>query len=212
MLICAASPALADSAYYRVTFEGTWTAKTSPMDYPSAAHFSPLIGATHSVEFALMRDGGLASPGIKAVAEMGKHSPLDQELRAAMDDGKVGTVFTGSPIKKLPGKTSISFNIDDAHPQVSFVTMIAPSPDWFAGVFGVSLMEKGKWVTKKQLVAYGWDAGTDSGKTFLAPDEATNPPESVRLLAAPQFWSKGRLVPVGVVTFVKTKLKKSAQR
>ena len=36
-------------AVYRVTFEADWSSQTHPVDFPSSAHFSPLVGMTHRV-------------------------------------------------------------------------------------------------------------------------------------------------------------------
>lgn len=210
-LLGGAQSAAADGARYKVTFEGTWTAKSHPLDYPKAAHFSALIGATHTAGYAIFQDGGLATPGLKRLAEMGQHSPLDREIGEAMKDGKVGALITGTPIKPPPGNVSVTFDIDDAHPLVSIVAMIAPSPDWFAGVAAMKLREGDGWVARKTYTVYGWDAGTDSGTTFLAPDQETTPRQSVRLLASPQFWSDGRLVPVGTFTFTRLSNRQAAR-
>ena len=42
-----------------------------PLDFPSSAHFSPLIGATHTAEVGFWREGGAASDGIIDMAERG---------------------------------------------------------------------------------------------------------------------------------------------
>jgi len=58
-------------ASYTVTFTSTWSASTHPVDFPTSAHFSGLIGATHSNRVVFWRTGELASPGIQAMAELG---------------------------------------------------------------------------------------------------------------------------------------------
>ena len=41
--------------------------------------------------------------------------------------------------------------------------MLAPRPDWFVGVDGVSLRENGSWLDSKVVELVVFDAGTDSG-------------------------------------------------
>src|SRR5262245_24271082 len=77
-------PTPAATARYSVSFEATWSAPTHPTDFPANAHFSPLIGATHSARVGFWQPGGPASPGIQAMAERGRTSPLDAEMDAAI--------------------------------------------------------------------------------------------------------------------------------
>ena len=41
------------TAQYRVTFDATWSSTSHPTDFPSSAHFSRLVDATHRVDTAL---------------------------------------------------------------------------------------------------------------------------------------------------------------
>ena len=79
--------------------------------------------------------------------------------------------------------------------------MIAPSPDWFTGVANVRLLGDGGWIAEKSVAIEAWDAGTDSGATFKAPDTDTRPRETVRLADSAHFVVNGKAVPVGTVTF-----------
>lgn len=46
--------------------------------------------------------------------------------------------------------------------------MIDPSPDWFVGVSRLELcLDNGSWVESKVLDLFPWDAGTDSGPTYI---------------------------------------------
>lgn len=99
LVALAATPAFAgSSASYSVSFDATRSLSTHPLEYPSNAHFSGLIGATHNGEYALFALGGTATPGLERLAEMGAHNPLDEEIRAAIAAGKAGALFEGSPI------------------------------------------------------------------------------------------------------------------
>lgn len=199
-LVCAAANA-AEQATYRVTVEGAWTAESHPHEYPSDAHFSWMTGATHDEGYRLFEAGGIATPGLEALAEDGELSPYDAEIQAAIDQGTAGRLYQARPVDPMPGTTEFEIVVDERHPLVSLVTMIAPSPDWFTGVAAVRLLADGAWVAEKTLALEAWDAGTDSGVTFKAPDADTAPRGAVQLLDSAHFTLNGKPVPVGTVTF-----------
>ncbi len=198
----------ADTAKYQIEFNATWTSDSHPLDYPSNAHFSGLIGATHGKSYTLFKDGGKATAGLEMLSEKGAHSPLDSEIKAAVASGKAGALFESGPLFSFPGKISATFTIDAEHPYVSAVAMVAPSPDWFTGVSKVSLRKDGNWVERATYTLFAWDAGTDSGTTYQSPDADTMPRQSIRMNAAPQFKGEDGLKPVGTVTF--TRIKRTA--
>jgi hypothetical protein len=134
------------------------------------------------------------------LAEGGRHSPLDQEIMAAIKAGTAGALIETGPIKPVPGKVEAVFEVGDKYPTASIVAMIAPSPDWFTGV-SVNLMENGHWVDKKTVTAFAWDAGTDIGTTYKAPDADSK--LRVSMNGAPHFQKDGQAVPVGTFTFVR---------
>lgn len=188
------------SAKYSVTFQGSWSQETHPLEFPANAHFSGLIGATHNSHYTIFSEGGRATEGLERLAEAGRHNPLDAEIKGAMEAGTVGALIESGPVKPVPGQVEASFNIDDTHPMVSLVAMIAPSPDWFTGV-SVNLRENGQWLAEKTVTVYAWDAGTDIGSTYQAPD--ANSREKVIINTAPHFQTAGKLMPVGTFTFVR---------
>ena len=64
-------------------------------------------------------------------------------------------------------------------PFLTLVSMIAPSPDWFVGVDGISLREAECWAPRIEMELVGYDAGTDSGATFTAPNADVTPHEPI---------------------------------
>ncbi len=78
---------------------------------------------------------------------------------------------------------------------------IAPSPDWFVGTHGESLLVDGQWVDELVVQLLPYDSGTDSGATFMSPDSNTNPAEPIALLTIAPL-DKG--VPLGTFTFTRT--------
>ncbi len=176
-----ASSAQTPTARYEVEFEGNWSAVTHPTDYPTGGHFSPLVGALHNAGVDFWESGALASPGIKAMAEMGMTTPLDVEIDAAIAAGTAGQPVFGPGVDGTATEV-VNFTATTAHPQLTLVTMVAPSPDWFVGVGGVDLIQNGDWVNELVIDLFAWDAGTDSGASFLSPDEVTVPPDPISLL------------------------------
>jgi uncharacterized repeat protein (TIGR01451 family) len=193
-------------ATYLVTFENTWTATTHPTNYPTSnAHWSPLVGGAHNGDVSFWEPGGIASQGIENMAETGSTGTLVSEIT---NSGEALNTVVGSRLPPSgqdpvdPGETTtIDLTVNKDYPLVTLVTMIAPSPDWFAGVHGESLLDRnGKWVASKVVTLYPYDAGTDSGTTYTSPNNDTNPQEPISSLqGVPPFSS----APVATLTFTR---------
>lgn len=200
----AAGPVLADhatdTATYEVLFQSTWSASTHPQSFPPQPHFSPITGGVHNGEVSFWQEGGIASPGIERMAERGQVTPLDDEVQTAIDAGHAREIIEGRGIPVSPGSRTTTFTVSRQHSLATVVSMLAPSPDWFVGVSGLELFEGGDWVEQKVETLYVWDAGTDSGGTYLAGDRDTQPREPIRPLLSGPF-SHG--APVGTFTFTR---------
>lgn len=196
-----AAPTPAATARYRVTFDASWSAATHPTDIPGNPHFSPLVGGTHGPAVAFWREGGGASEGIRLMAERGRTSPLDLEVGAAVSAGTAQHVLTGGDVPTSPGSVSLDFEVGRDFPLVTLVTMVAPSPDWFVGVSGLSLIEDGAWVAEKRVILHPYDAGTDSGVTFTSADVATQPREPIRRIDMGPLLEAAAVPHLGIFTF-----------
>jgi spondin N len=197
----APAPTPAPTARYSVTFEATWDVSTHPGDFPPNAHFSGLIGGTHTAAVSFWQPGSLASEGIRLMAERGRQSPLDLEVDAAARAGTAQNLLRGGDVPSSPGSVALEFDISTAFPLVTLVSMVAPSPDWFVGVSGLSLLENGAWVQQKSVDLVPWDAGTDSGATYRAADRATAPPAGIQPLAGAPVERSGSVAPMGRFVF-----------
>ncbi|MDX1531563.1 MAG: spondin domain-containing protein [Rhodothermales bacterium] len=200
-LLFASAAQAQDAATYRVTFESTWSAETHPDDFPPDPHFSGLVGGTHNATARLWEPGALASPGIERMAETGSKTLLMDEVAALIGAGQAGAVLSGGGIPLSPGTVSLTFEVTEAFAHVSLVSMLAPSPDWFVGVAALHLREGGAWVSEEVVPLHVYDAGTDSGTTYTAPDADTDPPEPIALIEGPPFLVDGVVPPVGQFTF-----------
>jgi hypothetical protein len=191
------------TAVYRLTFDATWSADTHPTDFPPNAHFSGLIGASHKAGVRLWEEGGLSSPGIKNMAERGLKEPLGTEVDTLIAHGGACCKLSGGGINPSPGTVQLEFTMDRDYPSVSVVSMIAPSPDWFVGVSDVLLFENGRWADEKAIELLPYDAGTDSGVTFLSPDLATEPPVPIQEITGDPLVVGDVVPPLGTFTFTR---------
>jgi hypothetical protein len=195
------SPSPAAVARYRVTFEATWDASTHPTDFPPNPHFSGLVGGTHRASVSFWQPGGLATEGIRLMAERGRQSPLDLEVDAAIRAGHAQNLLVGGDVPSSPGSQSLDFDVTPGFPLVTLVTMVAPSPDWFVGVSGLSLLEGGDWVAERTVELFPYDAGTDSGVSYRSADRVTAPPIAIHRLAGAPVDVAGSVASMGRFVF-----------
>ena len=167
----------AQSAIYRVTFEGKFTASAlaSGVSVPSGEHFTTLIGAVHNGSATFWSSGGTASAGVEAVAELGTTGTFQSEINAAMPDALA--VIEQSIASGGTATATVDITLTTDHPLVTLLTMIAPSPDWFAGVSGLSLRNAADdgWQPSLSVDLFPYDAGTEEGTEFSLNNAATSP-------------------------------------
>jgi hypothetical protein len=188
-------------AQYRLTFKTTWSNITHPTDFPENPHFSGLIGATHKQGVRLWVEGELATPGIETVAEDGLKGPLDTEIEALITSGGACANISGGGVSPSPGMRILDFTISPDCTYVSVVSMIAPSPDWFVGVSGISLSEYGEWIDEVVVELPPLDAGTDLGPTYTSPNEPAESPVAIHRIDYEPLLVNGVVPPMGTFTF-----------
>jgi hypothetical protein len=186
-------------AEYTVVLKSTWTPKTHPFEYPKGAHFSGLIGASHNASYSIFALGRRPTPGLERLSEEGKHSPLDDEINAAIAAGRAGMLFETGGLKNFRDSLVTTVRVDPAHPLVSLVAMVAPSPDWFTGAADVNLIENGAWAKSRTLRLIAYDAGGDDGRTYKAADRDAKPKKPTSRAMTRHFVTKGVVVPVATL-------------
>ena len=195
---------IASTAVYQVTFTSTWSEQTHPYKYPSGvSHFSGLVGATHNATASLWQMGEVATSGIENMAETGGKSGLINEINASIDTGHAKNLVSGGGISSSPGEVSLTFEISQQHPLVTLVSMIAPSPDWFVGVSGMSLIENGQWVESLEVPLFAYDAGTDSGTSYTSPNSDTQPKADIQRIEVLPFLVENEIPRIGTFTFTR---------
>ena len=195
----ASDPAAAGvEATYSVTFTGAWTAGATPGGVPDGAHFSPLIGGVHNATATFLEAGGTATPGVESMAERGRTATLTKEVEAA------GSNALSVPRKESGSGATESSTFDSVtltahHPRITLLSMIAPSPDWFVGVSGLSLLDaEGAWVEALTVNLFPWDAGTEEGDDFSFDNAATTPQGTITSLRGTGKFSDA---PMATLTF-----------
>ena len=169
-----------NAATYTLTFTGVWNSSHVENNVlPQSAHFTSLIGATHQSGQPLWSPGSLASKGIENVAEQGDNLELRNEINTAIAAGSARDRVTANGIFRFPSSSSTTLEIFDSHSSVSFISMVAPTPDWFVGVSDVSLKKNGSWINKLSLDLRPWDAGTEEGSSFSLANPPTIPQQGI---------------------------------
>ena len=196
------APAVFSRAEYTVKFTGAWTLAVTPDGLPSDAHFSRLVGGVHNGDVVFLTDTGPASPGVESMAEQGNTTLLKAEIKAAGDDRL--SVLEGTKVTIGPTAsesfTEVALTTD--HPRVTLVTMIAPTPDWFVGVSGLSMLDSlGGWRAARTVYLHPFDAGTEDGAGFSLSNAATDPPVYIASLVGKGKFSAE---PIATLTFTRT--------
>ncbi len=191
-------------AAYQLTITGTW--KSPELAVPSSAHFTPVVGMVHNSSGFMFRAGVLATRGVEAEAEDGNAFPLLAEIDSMIAARQAIASFILF-FPQINGQTQTSFYANSNFSRCSFMSMLAPTPDWFTGLSDVDLHAGGNWVKDTTINVYTWDAGTEEGDVFNQTNMATVPQEKVGLLtvAKGSVLANGNatLAPVARVRFVK---------
>jgi hypothetical protein len=152
---------------YRIKFVTMWgTPGTEniigysmpPLEGP---HTGNMFLIQHDPNFNLFRVGDYASAGIAESSMFGTNNGLIKEAN--------GYKYYTKDVLQTPGERSFTITYDPQNPLFSFVTMIAPSSNWFTGVSSINMtgLNQSLTVGKSTGIAlYAFDAGVDHGDQF----------------------------------------------
>ncbi|CAF0865986.1 unnamed protein product [Rotaria sordida] len=168
-----------DEAKFQFTFQGLWSKQTHPKDWPpeNLLHWSDIIGAVHSEEYSLWNYGGIASDGLKQVAEWGAIGTMQKEIKNHTKFGVIRNlmIVPGLWTVNISKSTAGAFTTSRNHHFLSFVTMLGPSPDWITGVSGLDLcLPNCTWLDNYEELLHPIDAGTDMGVRYDGPKRPEN--------------------------------------
>ncbi len=108
------------------------------------------------------------------MAEVGGTSALKSEINASPH--ALAVIEKSLPSGGTPTAT-VDITLTTDHPLVTLTSMVAPSPDWFVGVSGLSLRNAADdgWQPSLTVDLFPYDAGTEDGTEFSLNNAATSP-------------------------------------
>jgi len=183
--------AFSETAVYQVTVRNFWGPDDFPQDFPDGAHLSLFGGAIHNASVSFWQIGEPPSRGIEDMAEAGLIDILlSDDVSPAIAQGTASSFvevrrFTESSIDGEPGTLEFEASLTRSHPLITMTSMLGPSPDWFVGVHGQTLLSAdGSFVDRLVIDLPAYDAGTDDGTQFASADIDANPPQSIQLVTS----------------------------
>ena len=186
-----ALPAASQTITYEVKFEGNWTLASTPGGVVGGAHFTTLIGGVHGSGVTFWEAGGQASAGVELVAELGYTPTFRGEVEAS---SHTLSVIQESVLGGGTGTATFNIDVTRTHPLVTLLSMIGPSPDWFVGVSGESLLDgSGQWRQSHVVDLFPYDAGTEDGTEFSLSNDDTNPQGVITRIAGTGKFSNVRM-------------------
>lgn len=181
-----------EMAVYRIEYEALISSNPlfqalGAAPYPEGVGVAPHIAFfAHPMGENLWELGGMASAGLKVLAETGASEMLLGEAVAA------GYEIYGSEEAQISALLTSDDPIIEVHhdePCFSFAQMIAPSTDWFIGFSTVCAVdENGEWLEEVAFESYAFDAGTAMGEDFMfKAEEGADTMEAITYLEVAPF-------------------------
>ena len=179
------------TATYTVTFTGNWNRDSTPGGVVGSAHFTTLIGAVHDSSVTFWTSGGTATAGVEDVAESGATSAFRSEITAA---GEAVSSIVQESGTSATGSNTFEVTFSRTHPLLTLLSMIGPSPDWFVGVSGLSMLdESSAWRPSHEADLFPYDAGTEDGESFSLGNPSTDPRGTITSLRGMGRFSDTRM-------------------
>lgn len=132
---------------------------------------APVFGAFHDGGYDIFDSGGMATPGLELLAELGDASTIVGEATSA---GANAMGFApGGPFAPNGGMGSHVFTVDSADSSFSLAAMLLPSNDWFIGTSSAidvsSLLGAAPGTSLDFDLSTVYDAGTEVEDFLYAP-------------------------------------------
>lgn len=163
-------------AKYSLELTGHWVSPAFAV--PDGAHFTNIAGMIHKNNTFLWQPGQLASRGIENVAETGNTNVILYEIDSMINQDKALSVIYHVPPPPA-GSRKFSFKCNSNYSSISFVSMIAPSPDWFIGISNFNLYRNNQWIQDTTISLYVFDSGTEEGDVFGYNNLPTTPQQPI---------------------------------
>lgn len=191
-------------ASYKILITMNWN--TPAFGVPDGAHVTGLTGMVHSRDTFLWMPGALATNGLEDIAETGNSAKMNAQLDAILLKNKALSKFT-IPAPPVTGSVETNLVFNTNFPDISFASMIAPSPDWFMGIYNFSLFADKAWIRDITVNLLVYDAGTEEGHVFGYDNPETTPQQNIGLLTAANAGvlanGNASIAPIGTIRFIK---------
>ncbi|XP_026761529.3 spondin-2-like isoform X2 [Galleria mellonella] len=184
---------LCSEARYEVVFQGQWSRLKHPYHYPSKPDengYSHMVGASHSYNYIMWKQGLKASDGLKLLAEQADVTEMEREIINAMSkENGTRTLIRGKrrhhPYMAEPSQAL--FRVDREHHMFSIAVAMRPSPDWFLGTSRFELCKEDEWLEYYEIPLFPWDAGTMDGVSYESTPTMTQPVDVVKRVEVGSF-------------------------
>lgn len=191
-------------ARYSIEITGKWA--LPDFTVPAGVHFTNFAGMIHNDNAGLWEEGKLATKGVENVAEVGSATVLLSEIDTMIEKKTALSLIFFTPPGPVASKKA-SFYCNSDYSRLSFISMIAPSPDWFIGLSDFNLYRNQSWINDTTVNLFVYDAGTEDGDIFGYNNPATTPQQMIMRLEAAKatVLSNGNpsLKPIATVRLVK---------
>ena len=131
---------------------------------------APFFGAFHDGSYSVFTPGGMASPGLELLAELGDPSVLVGNAPANV---AAAGFAPGGPFAPNGGTASSIFTVNGSQTNFSFASMLLPTNDWFIGnstaIDVSSLVGAAPGASISLSPAMVYDAGTEAEDFMYAP-------------------------------------------
>ena len=170
------------TANYDIALTTIWNVEEHT-SVPGNAHWSPLVGATHSIENEFLSLGSLATLGVKDVAEFGDSFAFENEINAIIMDDQADQLLKDNFSPFAGNDSNANFTgvtVSEDFPLITLISMVAPSPDWFIAINSLNLRSDNPavnngWKETFTIDVFAYDAGTDDGSNYTSGNSANTP-------------------------------------
>lgn len=152
--------------------------------YPEGASADSRIAfVAHPRDTMLWEEGGIASEGLKMLAETGASAGLVAE---AGDMEFVVLADHFDTIVALLGAQEITLSAD--FPCLTYAQRLMPNADWFFGFANVCALDAdGNWVETLDIRVEMYDAGTAEGEAYMEATGPTDPQMPIARVMVPPW-------------------------
>ena len=124
---------------------------------------------------------------------------LQQEIGVSQTKGAgAGEVIIGrDQFNSIdPPQVFESITLTPDFPLLSTISMAAPSPDWFTGIYDFAPIDTTQqvWYQSFEIATYPWDAGTEQGETYSISNVPETPHRPIFRLTKETVPSNGILL------------------